>query len=118
MSDKETRGPHEPGSPPGSGDPAGTEESEVEMLLLRIATLEDRIATLEEDRKFRSARGHALLSEVRALIAEAEACPNRAHHTLIERDAAGRPARLEAIYDEAFLVKAAEIGLANPRRFL
>ncbi|MBR9973644.1 hypothetical protein [Magnetospirillum sulfuroxidans] len=66
-----------------------------------------------------------LSAQLRAIIAEGDACPNKAAHALLERaafinDRTGEPmtkTRSYPLYREAFDAEAAECGIADPAKY-
>jgi cell division septum initiation protein DivIVA len=98
---------------------------ENEALRAEIATLEAEIETLRHEADLDSCHAAGLSAQTRAIIAEGDACPNKAAHPLLERvtyiDARNGETitrtRSYPLYREAFDAEAEAAGIEDPERF-
>ena len=100
-------------------------EMEIEELRELVATLRREIEDLQTEAVLDACHVAGLSAEIRAMIAESEACPHKQAHPLVERVAytdsrTGLPitkTRALPLYREAFDAEARSSGIDNPERF-
>lgn len=100
-------------------------EMEVDALRQQIAELRKEIAELHQEADLDSCHIAGLSAQIKALLAESEACPDRAAHQLIERSdyrdsrtgETINKTKALPIYREAFDAEAKVCGIDHPERF-
>lgn len=100
-------------------------EMEVEELRGQIAELRREIEDLNAEAVLDACHIAGLSAEIKALIAESEACPNKAAHPLVERteyidSRTGEKitkTRALPLYREAFDAEARSCGISSPEQF-
>ncbi|PKU22896.1 hypothetical protein CWS72_19415 [Telmatospirillum siberiense] len=100
-------------------------EMEITSLKEEIATLRQEIEDLRTEADLDACHVAGLSAQIQALIAESEACPNKAAHPLIERveyvnSRTGQTmlkTRALPLYREAFDAEARKLGIADPEQF-
>lgn len=101
------------------------DEMDGEDLRAQIAELRREIAELRFESDLDSCHIAGLTAQIAALIAESEACPNKAAHPLVERveyqdSRTGEPmtrTRALPLYREAFDAEARECGIGEPEKY-
>ena len=100
-------------------------EMETEELREEIAALRREIDDLRLEAVLDACHVAGLLAQIKALLAESEACPNKAAHPLIERaeyvdSRTGEPitkTRALPLYREAFDAEARSCGIDSPEQY-
>lgn len=100
-------------------------ELEIGHLKEEIATLRLEIADLRTEADLDACHIAGLSAQIKALIAESEACSNKAAHPLVEKaeyvhSRTGQTVtktRALPLYREAFDAEAASLGIDNPAQF-
>jgi len=100
-------------------------EMESENLHQQIADLRRENAELRDEADLDSCHIAGLTAQIKALIAESQACPNKAAHPLVERaeytdSRTGQPitkTRALPLYREAFDEEARNCDIANPEQY-
>ena len=109
-----------------SNDQAGLmTEMEIANLKEEIASLRREIEELHTEADLDACHIAGLSAQIKALIAESEACPNKTAHPLVERaeyihSRTGQPitkTRALPLYREAFDAEALGLGIDNPEQF-
>lgn len=98
---------------------------ENEALRREIVALKDEIEDLHFESDLDACHAAGLTAQLKALIAEGDACPDKAAHPLLERAAytdcrSGQPmrkTRAYPLYREAFDAEALAAGIAEPHRY-
>ncbi len=98
---------------------------ENEILREEIVTLQAEIEVLRHEADLDSCHAVGLAAQTKAIIAEGDACPNKAAHPLLERvtyrDARNGETitrtRSYPLYREAFDAEAEACGIDDPERF-
>lgn len=98
--------------------------AENDELREEIAALRAEIEELRLEADLDACHAAGLTAQAKAIIAEAEACPNKAAHTLLDKVGytnarTGEPmtkTRSYPIYRQAFDAEAAELGIAEPEK--
>jgi hypothetical protein len=101
--------------------------AEMEMVNLReeIAALRHEIEELRTEADLDACHIAGLSAQIKALIAESEACPDKAAHPLVERaeyvhSRTGQTViktRALPLYRDAFDAEALSLGIDNPKQF-
>lgn len=99
-------------------------KQENERLRREIEELRAEIEELRLDADLDAAHAAGLSAQLRAIIAEGDACPNKAAHSLLERaqytnDRTGEPmtkTRSYPLYRQAFDEECREAGIEDPER--
>jgi hypothetical protein len=100
-------------------------EMEITSLKEEIATLRHEIEELHREADLDACHIAGLSAQIKALIAESEACPNKTSHPLVERtdyvhSRTGQPmvkTRALPLYREAFDAEAKSLGIEDPEQF-
>jgi len=100
-------------------------EMETEDLRRQIAELRREIEDLRAEADLDECHIAGLTAQIKALIAESEACPNKAAHPLVERaeytdSRTGQTiikTRALPLYREAFDEEARNCGIENPEQY-
>jgi uncharacterized coiled-coil DUF342 family protein len=100
-------------------------EMEVDALRQQITELHEEIAELHREADLDSCHIAGLSAQIKALLAESEACPDKVAHQLIERadyrdSRTGETiskTRALPIYREAFDAEAEACGIDHPERY-
>ncbi len=100
-------------------------EMEIGRLKEEIATLRQEIAELRTEADLDACHIAGLSAQIKALIAESEACPDKAAHPLVERaeyvhSRTGQTVtktRALPLYREAFDAEARSLGIDHPEQF-
>ncbi|MTJ80166.1 MAG: hypothetical protein F8N37_03965 [Telmatospirillum sp.] len=99
-------------------------EIETDALRREIAELRREIEDLRAEADLDSCHIAGLTAQIKALIAESEACPDKTAHPLVERveyidSRTGQPmtkTRALPLYREAFDAEARECGIPDPEK--
>jgi hypothetical protein len=111
---------------PTSNEQAGLmAEIEIDELRRQIAQLRGEIEELHAEAVLDACHIAGLSAQIKALIAESEACPNKAAHPLVEKveyvhSRTGQPitkTRALPLYREAFDAEARACGIDNPEQY-
>jgi len=110
---------------PSSDQNAMMAEMEIAALKEEIAALRQELDELRSEADLDACHIAGLSAQIKALIAESEACPNREAHPLIERvdyvnSRTGQPmtkTRALPIYREAFDAEARRLDIEDPENF-
>lgn len=100
-------------------------EMENEQLRQEIADLRQEIETLRAEADLDGCHIAGLSAQIKALLAESEACPHKVAHPLVEQDdyvnsRTGEPMRKTRalpLYRAAFDEEADACGIANPEQY-
>ena len=100
-------------------------EMENEQLRAEIAELRQEIETLRAEADLDGCHIAGLSAQIKALLAESEACPTKEAHPLVEQDdyvhsrtgEAMRKTRALPLYRAAFDEEAAACGIEKPERY-
>lgn len=100
-------------------------EMEIDELRREIAELRREVDELHAEADLDACHIAGLSAQIKALIAESEACPNKDAHPLVERaeyidSRTGQPmtkTKALPLYREAFDAEALACGIDNPERF-
>lgn len=100
-------------------------DMEITSLKEEIAVLRHEIADLRTEADLDACHIAGLSAQIKALIAESEACPNKAAHPLVERaeyvhSRTGQTViktRALPLYRQAFDAEAQSLGIDNPEQF-
>ena len=99
--------------------------AEIEELRQENATLRAEVEELRFEAELDACHAAGLSAQLRAIIAEGDACANKAAHPLLERvayvnDRTNEPmtkTRSYPLYRQAFDAEAAECGIAEPEKY-
>ncbi len=99
--------------------------AEYEALREEVEALRAEVEELRFEADLDCCHAAGLSAQIRALIAEGDACPNKAAHPLLERadyidDRSGEPmrkTRAYPLYRQAFDAEADQCGIPDPKRY-
>ncbi len=109
----------------GERDELAELRDETEALRREVEALKDELAELHFEADLDACHAAGLAAQLRALIAEGDACPNAAAHPLLQRadytdsrnGGSMRKTRAYPLYREAFDAEAEACGVAEPHRY-